>query len=49
MTLRDFFAGQILAGWAAGREQSLQEKNEPEHVAETCYRYADAMLKERKK
>ena len=41
MTLRDYFAGQVLAGMAAaGRE---------EFDAVVCYEAADAMLKAREK
>lgn len=54
MTLRDYFAGQALAGWLAGiagadwmREYDGEDLAFVEHqraVAETCYAYADAML-----
>jgi hypothetical protein len=39
MTLRDWFAGQALAGIAATGSSSPYEKD-----AEQAYRYADAML-----
>ena len=42
MSLRDYFAGQVLAGVRGGDYP-------PETVAEYCYRMADGMLKERLK
>lgn len=51
----DWFAGQALMGWAAGRNNGEASWNrsegssEPSFVAESCYRYADAMMAERKK
>ena len=42
MTLRDYFAGQALAGYLADGVVS-----EPQHCAEFAYRMADAMLAER--
>lgn len=52
MKLRDWFAGQALAGWAAGRNNG-GDFNEPspskaEFVARSCYEYADAMIEARK-
>ena len=44
MTLRDYFAGQALAGWVTG-----SGNNDEDYVAQVCYEYADAMLKEREK
>ena len=43
MSLRDYFAGQVLAGLVAypGREG---EDNKPEHFARWSYAVADAML-----
>jgi hypothetical protein len=41
MTLRDWFAGQALAGIACDET--------PETAAEAAYRFADAMLAERSK
>ncbi|OCC05081.1 hypothetical protein BA190_09200 [Labrys sp. WJW] len=43
MSLRDWFAGQALAGLAAypGREG---ERNEPHHFARWAYALADAMI-----
>lgn len=51
----DWLAGQALAGWAAGRNNGdaswnrSEGSSEPSFVAESCYRYADAMMAERKK
>jgi hypothetical protein len=44
MSLRDYFAGQALAGINANPEFS---KFNPLHVASAAYRDADAMLKQR--
>jgi hypothetical protein len=47
MTLRDYFAGQFLSGYAAlfgGTEIPLPT---PETCASLAYKYADAMLKAR--
>jgi len=61
MSLRDHFAGLALQGWAAGRndQASMHRVTEgpngegggslPANVANACYRYADAMLQERKR
>jgi hypothetical protein len=43
MSLRDYFAGQYVAGWAARSVSALMWHE----VAENAYRVADAMLKER--
>ena len=45
MTLRDYFAGQALAG-AVGFSPSdpFRRYHQPEDVAAACYRFADAML-----
>lgn len=45
MSLRDYFAGQALAGWCAnsGAETDF------EYVAHGCYKQADAMLVAREK
>jgi hypothetical protein len=45
MALRDWFAGQALAGWVACPETT----GEPESGAEYSYKIADAMLAERAK
>jgi hypothetical protein len=42
MSLRDYFAGQALAGLLG-----LEPLGTPETEAERAYRYADAMLSER--
>jgi hypothetical protein len=47
MSLRDWFAGQMLAGWAADPDASLSW--EDDDVAARCYEVADAMLAERDK
>jgi hypothetical protein len=43
MTLRDWFAGQALVGAVVNGELGANS------AAELCYRFADAMLKERDK
>lgn len=43
MTLRDWFAGQVMAGLMADSEVDMP----PEEYAACAYRNADAMLKER--
>lgn len=47
MTLRDYFAGQVLAGFMSGHERAMRFN--PDDDAAYCYRVADAMLKEREK
>ena len=42
MDLRDWFAGQFLAGYAAD-----ENCDKPEYAAPAAYEYADAMLKAR--
>jgi len=56
MTLRDYFAGQVLVGMFAAdsvhKEVTVSKWSGPEFatkVADACYRVADAMLKEREK
>ena len=59
MTLRDNFAGKALQGWIAEpcsgdimdsyADDSAAFTAHQEAVAEACYGYADAMLKERAK
>lgn len=44
MTLRDWFAGQALAGLLA---ESMHDCG-PSGIAHDCYQYADAMLEARK-
>lgn len=46
MTLRDWFAGQALAGFAANTD--LTDRGFPE-MADYAYKQADAMLAERSK
>ena len=47
-TLRDYFAGQALAGIMTNIKQDFGE-NPQEHIAKICYDYADALIKEREK
>lgn len=48
MSLRDYFAGQVMVGILAGQEiEGDTEWNEPA-LASTCYRMADALLQARK-
>ena len=44
--LRDYFAGQVLAGIMTNIKQDFGE-NPQEHIAKICYDYADALIKER--
>jgi hypothetical protein len=48
MTLRDWFAGMALCGWAASYAGSTSPM-EPEKSAKKAYSLADAMLAERAK
>ena len=41
-TLRDYLAGQALAGMG---EYLMQNRNNLDDVAESCYKVADAMIK----
>ena len=45
LSVRDYFAGQALCGWAATGNPRFDPKGD----AEWCYKLADAMLKERAK
>ena len=45
MTLRDYFAAKAMGGFAADPNYGA----EPERMAEYAYKWADAMLAERKK
>lgn len=49
LTMRDYFAGQALAGVWAGRESDFVKISAPTttDVAVACYAIADAMLKAR--
>ena len=49
MSLRDYFAGQALTGLARSHAEGTVDDYQPEHVAQDCYRLADAMLKERER
>jgi len=52
MTLRDYFAGQALAGVLAyynGHRGDYHTNSTPESTAESCFIFADAMLKEHNK
>ena len=51
MTLRDYFAGQVLIGltMSMGSAASLGMKLAPDVLAGHCYAVANAMLEERKK
>lgn len=51
MTLRDWFAGQALAGWLASPIEGPDFPTidgHAKHAAESCYLYADAMIAARK-
>ena len=45
-TLRDYFAGQALAGIMTNIKQDFGE-NPLQYIAKICYDYADALIKER--
>ena len=45
-TLRDYFAGQALAGIMTNINQDFGE-NPLQYIAKICYAYADALIKER--
>jgi len=49
MSLRDWFAGQALAGFASRYEPGLLTMDEAENVGIACDMLADALLKERDK
>jgi hypothetical protein len=52
MELRDYFAGQALAGGLEqGVENDMQTNwwHSPEHIAQRAYEIADAMMEEREK
>lgn len=44
--LRDYFAGQALAGMGG---YLMQNRDDLDSIAKTCYNIADAMLEQRKK
>lgn len=45
MTLKDYFAGQVLAGMG---EYLMNNKDSIDEISETCYRIADSMIRRRK-
>lgn len=47
-TLRDYFAGQALAGIMSNVKDDFGD-NPLENIANICYAYADAMIEQRKK
>ena len=49
MSLRDWFAGQALAGILAGSHKIERGMFEVEYATEACYTYADALMKARNK
>lgn len=48
MTLRDWFAGQALAGWVSDPGVGAADAAQRQNLAEICYAIADAMLEARK-
>lgn len=44
-SLRDYFAGQVLAGMG---EYLMNNKDSIDEISETCYRIADSMIERRK-
>lgn len=49
MSLRDWFAGQALAGWTADPNVGGSTEQLRQRAAVRCYEYADAMLAESRK
>lgn len=49
MTLRDWFAGQALAGLCANMDQERFVEMSVDHMADLATRYADAMIAARSK
>jgi hypothetical protein len=47
MTLRDWFAGQALAGFAADPNVATRSTENRHNLAIACYQLADAMMKAR--
>ena len=45
-SLRDYFAGQVLAGMG---EYLMNNKDSIDEISETCYRIADSMIARSKK
>ena len=48
ITLRDYFAGQVLAGIMSNVKDDFGD-NPLENIANICYSYADAMIERSKK
>ena len=46
-TLRDYFAGQALAGIMVANVEEDFDNNPRETIAKICYEYADALIKQR--
>lgn len=46
MDLRDYFAGQVLAGMG---EYLMQNRDDLDSIAKTCYNIADSFMKQRMK
>ena len=49
MTLRDYFAGQALAGIVNGMYERYGESTSPKEITKVCYAHADEMITERGK
>ena len=49
MSLRDWFAGQVLPGLVSYDPRMSDKGYEPNNVAELAYKYADAMIEARDK
>lgn len=49
MSIRDWFAGQALAGLSTATDADGQWQSDPSGLAKESYAIADAMLKEREK
>jgi hypothetical protein len=47
MTLRDWFAGQALAGFCANTDIAWSKQGVGSHIAQECWKQADAMIAER--
>ena len=49
MSLRDYFAGQVIAGIFAGKWAQMPHMNPEQAFANTAYTVADAMLRRRER
>jgi len=49
MSLRDWFAGQVLTGLMATAAEMTHASRKPDVIATDCYKIADAMIAEREK